>query len=206
MTHLGEFEKTNDTEGASMIRSSCIACLAHLAALYHSVGDIQPSARATMNVLCDVVLGNLGSLTQDMKLEEVTYFDLLLKVSNSRVLLHSRPHRLIFIFQSIPGQRRSKSTIRGSAASRSKRAYSCGVGRRLWSRRVQISRGDHRSVSHRYLLRWRYWKMGGLRGRSIQILWPLRLEKAMGYEPRFFVYPARALHPTLPPVHALRMS
>jgi len=88
MTHLREFDKTNDTEGVSMIRSNCIACLAHLAALYHSVGDIQPGARATMDVLCDAVLNSLGSMTQDMKLEEVTYFDLLLKVSDPCILLY----------------------------------------------------------------------------------------------------------------------
>jgi len=82
MIHLGEFDKTNDTEGALIIRSSCIACLAHLAALYYFAGETQPSDRATMNDLCDAVLGNLGKLTQDTKLEEVTYFDLLLKVFN----------------------------------------------------------------------------------------------------------------------------
>lgn len=91
MTHLGEFDKTNDTEGASMIRSNCIACLSHLAALYHSVGEIQPSARATLDSLCDAVLNNLGSLTQGMKLEEVTYFDLLLKVSDPCTLENKLP-------------------------------------------------------------------------------------------------------------------
>ncbi|KAF9643500.1 hypothetical protein BDM02DRAFT_3123338 [Thelephora ganbajun] len=86
MIHLGEFEKANDTEGASMIRSNCIACLAHLAALYRFVGEMQPSASATMDSLCDAALDNLGNLTQEMKLEEVTYFDLLLKYSWTRVI------------------------------------------------------------------------------------------------------------------------
>ena len=80
MVRLGEFEKTGDAEGASIIRSSCIACLSHLAVLYHFVGEARPSVRVTMNGLCDAVLDNLGNLTRRMKLDEVTLFDLLLKV------------------------------------------------------------------------------------------------------------------------------
>jgi hypothetical protein len=80
MICLEEFDKVNDAEGVSMIRSSCIDCFAHLAALYHSVCEMQPNASATMNGLCDAALDKLGKLTRDMKLEEVTYFDLLLKV------------------------------------------------------------------------------------------------------------------------------
>ena len=87
MVHLGEFDKTDDAEGASIIRSSCISCLAHLADLYHFVGGMQPSARATMNGLCDATLENLGNLTRDLKLEEVTYYDLLLRVSDSHIFL-----------------------------------------------------------------------------------------------------------------------
>jgi len=83
MIRLGEFDKINDTEGTLIIRSSCISCLAHLAALYHFVGEMQPSVRATMNSLCDAALDNLGNLTGGLELEEVTYFDLLLKVSSS---------------------------------------------------------------------------------------------------------------------------
>lgn len=80
MIHLGEFDKANDTEGASIIRSACISCLSHLAVLYYFIGEVRPSARATMNCFCDAALDNLGNLTQGMKLEEVTLFDLLLKV------------------------------------------------------------------------------------------------------------------------------
>ena len=80
MIRLAEFEKAGDTEGASIIRSSCIASLAHLAALYDYIGEIQLRARGTVAALCDVALDNLSSLTRGMKLEEVTLFDLLLKV------------------------------------------------------------------------------------------------------------------------------
>jgi len=72
MIRLGVFGEANDTEGASMIRSTCIACLAHLAALYHFIGEMEPSARPAMNGLCDAALVNLGDLTQYMNLEEVT--------------------------------------------------------------------------------------------------------------------------------------
>ena len=80
MIHLGEFDKTNDTEGALVIRSSCIVCLAHLAALCRFVGEMQPDGGARANGLCDAALDNLGKLTQAIKLEEVSYSDLLLKV------------------------------------------------------------------------------------------------------------------------------
>lgn len=91
---LGEFDKANDTEGASIVRSSCIACLSHLAVLYHVIGEMRPSARATMNGLCDAALDNLGSLTQGMDLEDVTLFDLLLKVFDPTVF----PPQLTFSF------------------------------------------------------------------------------------------------------------
>lgn len=84
MIHLREFDKANDTEETLVIRSSCIACLAHLAALYHFVGEAKLEGGARTNGLCDAALDNLGKLTQGMKLEEVTYFDLLLKVPVSR--------------------------------------------------------------------------------------------------------------------------
>ena len=87
MVHLGEFDKTDDVEGALIIRSSCIACLTHLATLYHFIGGVQPGARATMDGLCDAALENLGDLTQGTKLEDVTYFDLLLRVPDPRIPL-----------------------------------------------------------------------------------------------------------------------
>lgn len=80
MIRLGEFEATNDTEGALIIRSSCIACLSHLATLHHFIAEMRPGGGETMDGLCDAVLDNLGSLTQGMKLEEVTHIDFLLGV------------------------------------------------------------------------------------------------------------------------------
>lgn len=80
MIRLGEFDKVGDKEGASIIRSSCISCLAHLATLYHFIGKMEPRARITVDGLCDAVLDNLGNLSQGMELEEVTLFDALLKV------------------------------------------------------------------------------------------------------------------------------
>ena len=85
MIHLGEFYRANDTEGVSIVWSTCITCLSHLAVLYYFIGETRPNARATMNGLCDAALDNLGNLTQGMKLEEVTSFDLLLKVPDFAV-------------------------------------------------------------------------------------------------------------------------
>ncbi|KAF9783456.1 hypothetical protein BJ322DRAFT_153418 [Thelephora terrestris] len=86
MIRLGECENVGDKEGASIIRSSCISCLAHLAVLYHSIGEMQPRARTTVDGLCDAVLDNLGNLSQGMELEDVTVFDLVLKVSWEKAL------------------------------------------------------------------------------------------------------------------------
>jgi len=86
MIRLGEFDKVGDKEGASIIRSSCITCLAHLAILYNFIGRMEPRARVTVDGLCDAVLDNLGNLSQGMELEEVTLFDLLLKYSWAEAL------------------------------------------------------------------------------------------------------------------------
>jgi hypothetical protein len=56
MIRLGGFDKANDKEGVSTVRSSCIAFLSHLAVLYYFIGEMRPSERATMNGLCDAVL------------------------------------------------------------------------------------------------------------------------------------------------------
>jgi hypothetical protein len=82
MIRLAEFSKAGDAGGASIIRSSCIDCLAHLAVLYDFISEAQPGARVTLDPLCDAVLDNLSNLTQGVELEEVTLFDLLLRVCN----------------------------------------------------------------------------------------------------------------------------
>lgn len=65
-----------------MIGSSCVACLAHLAALYEVICRTGPVVGETWN-LCDSALRRLGALTSELHFEEYTYIDLLLGVRPS---------------------------------------------------------------------------------------------------------------------------
>ena len=66
-----------------MIGSSCIACLAHLAALYEVVGRMDPVAEVGMYNPCDLALQRLGMLTSELNFDEYTHLDLLLGVRPS---------------------------------------------------------------------------------------------------------------------------
>jgi len=80
LDNIKTFREHGDESGASVIGSSCIACLAHLAVLYEVAGRMDPMARETYN-LCDSALQRLGKLTSDLRFDEYTYLDLLLGVS-----------------------------------------------------------------------------------------------------------------------------
>ena len=69
-----------DNHGAEIIRSSCVSCLAHLAVLCDFVSRREPSPGPQTNATCDSSLERLGRLTQEMKFDEYTYFDVLLRV------------------------------------------------------------------------------------------------------------------------------
>lgn len=74
-----QFRERGDNNGADMINSSCIACLAHLAVLYEVVCRADPVAREICD-LCDLALERLGILTSKLYFNEYTYLDLLLGV------------------------------------------------------------------------------------------------------------------------------
>ena len=78
--NLQGFVEVGDNDGATMIWSSCITCLAHLTALCELIGRTEPTASLAMNALCDSNLEKLGQLTDDMRSEEYTHLDLLLGV------------------------------------------------------------------------------------------------------------------------------
>ena len=69
-----------DTQGAEIIQSCCVSCLAHLAALCNLISRLEPNFRPQMDAVCDSSLKRLGHLTEEMSFEGYTYFDLLLKV------------------------------------------------------------------------------------------------------------------------------
>jgi hypothetical protein len=65
-----------DTSGVGTIWSSCIACLAHLAALSHLVSQTDPVSSAYMNDLCNLTLGQLGNLSIEVRIGGNGYTDL----------------------------------------------------------------------------------------------------------------------------------
>ena len=79
LSNLQRFQELGDRSGAGIIRSSCIDCLAHLAALCEALGQIEPT-RTQLDALCDSSLERLCELTKDVRTEEYTRLDLLLGV------------------------------------------------------------------------------------------------------------------------------
>ena len=77
------FHDLGDKEGADVIASSCIACLAHLAILYEVVCRIDPVSGFKLYGFCDSALRRLGMLTSKLRLDEYTHLDLLLGVRPS---------------------------------------------------------------------------------------------------------------------------
>jgi hypothetical protein len=74
------FHKHSNKNGAEVVSGICIACLAHLAILYHIVSSNDPSAKAEVDDLCNSMLQSLGELTLELHFDEYTYLDLLLGV------------------------------------------------------------------------------------------------------------------------------
>ena len=80
LRNLRTFLQIGDIQGAQIIQSSCIGCLAHLAVLCDLISCSDPNSKLQMDTICDSSLERLGNLTQEMNFEEYTYFDLLLRV------------------------------------------------------------------------------------------------------------------------------
>ena len=80
LRNIRTFLKIGDTQGAEIIQSSCVGCLAHLAVLCDLISRSQPNTKPRMDIICDSSLERLGDLTQEMNFEEYTYFELLIKV------------------------------------------------------------------------------------------------------------------------------
>jgi hypothetical protein len=80
LRNLRRFIDIGDNIGAEIIWNSSISCLAHLSALCELMGRMEPTANIAMNSLCDSNLEKLGQLTEDLRVEEYTYLDLLLGV------------------------------------------------------------------------------------------------------------------------------
>ena len=74
------FLQIGDTQGAEIIQSSCVGCLAHLAVLCDLISRLEPNFKPRMDAICDSSLKRLGHLTEEMSFDGYTYFDLLLRV------------------------------------------------------------------------------------------------------------------------------
>ena len=81
--NIRNFQRIGDNQGAEIIQSSCVVCLAHLAVLCDLISRLEPNFDPEMDAICDSSLERLGRLTQEMKFERYTYFDLLLRVRHS---------------------------------------------------------------------------------------------------------------------------
>ena len=76
------FLQIGDSQGAEIVQSSCVGCLAHLAVLCGFVGRLEPNSKPQMDAVCDSSLERLGNLTQEMSFDGYTNLDLLLRVSH----------------------------------------------------------------------------------------------------------------------------
>jgi len=85
LSNLQKFRELGDNSGAGAIRSSCVNCLAHLAALYEVLYRLEPTPRTELETVCDSALEWLSELSEGMQEEEYTRLDLLLGV---RTILH----------------------------------------------------------------------------------------------------------------------
>ena len=83
LSNIKRFHTPGDKNGAEVITSTCIVCLARLAILYEVVCRMDPAAGFKLYDLCDSALRRLGTLTSEVHFEEYTYLDLLLGVRPS---------------------------------------------------------------------------------------------------------------------------
>ena len=77
------FHKRDNTIGADVVGSNCIACLAHLAILHEGVCRADFASTSAMYKPCDSALQSLGELTSELCFDEYSYLDLLLGVRPS---------------------------------------------------------------------------------------------------------------------------
>lgn len=80
LLNLQRFQELGDTNGAGIIRSTCVDCLAHLAVLCEAIGGVGPAPQTALEALCDSTLERLSELARDTCMEECTRLDLLLGV------------------------------------------------------------------------------------------------------------------------------
>lgn len=83
MKHLQRFTNIGDINGAEMIWTCCVICMAHLAALCHRMSQTDPAWSVSMNDLYNLTLDKLGNLSLEDRIEAYSHFDLVTGVRNS---------------------------------------------------------------------------------------------------------------------------
>ena len=77
MGNLEQFITLRDSSGVETIWTSCVTCLAHLAALYHLISQTAQTSSGNMNRLCDVTLEKLANISLEVHIEQYSHFDVL---------------------------------------------------------------------------------------------------------------------------------
>ena len=80
LRNIRRFVDIGDSLGTEIIQNGCICCLSHLAVLCDLIGQLEPNSKPHMDDICDWSLERLGDLTEEMRFDEYTYLDLLLRV------------------------------------------------------------------------------------------------------------------------------
>ena len=80
MENLQRFIKIEDSSGVETIWTCCVTCLGHLAALCHFISHAVPTLRGSMDDLCNLALDRLTSLSNEVRIEEYSHFDVLTEV------------------------------------------------------------------------------------------------------------------------------
>ena len=87
MGNLQRFIETGDSSGVWTIWTCCVTCLGHLAALCHLISQTESIMRGSMEELCDLTLGKLGNISNEVHIEGYSQFDVLTGVRIPAALL-----------------------------------------------------------------------------------------------------------------------
>lgn len=87
MGNLERFITVEDSDGVGTIWTCCITCLAHLAALCHLIGQMEPVPSGYMDDLYDLTLEKLGNLSLEVQIEVYSRFDVLTGVRTLKISL-----------------------------------------------------------------------------------------------------------------------
>ena len=98
------FTNEGDIDGAGIIWTSCIICLAHLAALSHLTSQVDPASSMTMSCLYALTLDKLEKLSLEAHIEEYLNFDVLTEVRILQQFISPNEVRLLSLVSRFLGK------------------------------------------------------------------------------------------------------